>query len=180
MASEFDELEEYIMADMRRTYTDTVIDHAMYPRNVGSMSNADGFGSVTGPCGDTMEIYLKVRDDRIINTSFRTDGCGPSIASGSMVTELVKGRSIIDAQKVKQDDILDALQGKIKIKNLPDNCKMVRCQYNLSYDAWDLLVEHGSFPNIKEGCMYPRQHVEWESTVSKKGRGKRFKVNQDG
>ncbi|TEU02680.1 MAG: iron-sulfur cluster assembly scaffold protein, partial [Dehalococcoidia bacterium] len=53
MASEFDELEEYVTAEMRSTYTDTVIDHAMNPRNVGSIPNADGFARVTGPCGDT-------------------------------------------------------------------------------------------------------------------------------
>ena len=59
MTPEFDKLEEYVMADMRSTYTETVIDHAMNPRNVGSIQDADGFASITGPCGDTMEIWLK-------------------------------------------------------------------------------------------------------------------------
>jgi len=111
MASEFDELEEYIMADMRRTYTDTVIDHAMYPRNVGSISNADGFGSVTGPCGDTMEIWIRVKEGKIINATFWTDGCGTSIAAGSMVTELAGGVTAIEALRITQQDVLDALGG---------------------------------------------------------------------
>ena len=111
MASEFDEIQEYIMADMRRTYTDTVIDHAMYPRNVGSMSNADGFGSVTGPCGDTMEIWLRVKEGKVINATFWTDGCGTSIAAGSMVTELTKGMRATEALGITQQEVLDALGG---------------------------------------------------------------------
>jgi len=111
MASEFDELEEYIMADMRRTYTDTVIDHATYPRNVGSMSNADGFGSVTGPCGDTMEIWLMVKEGKIVKATFWTDGCGTSIAAGSMVTELAEGVTAIEALRITQQEVLDALGG---------------------------------------------------------------------
>lgn len=111
MASEFDQLEEYIMADMRRTYTETVIDHAMNPRNVGSMPDADGFGSVTGPCGDTMEIWLRVRDGTVVNATFWTDGCGATIAAGSMITALAKGKDITDAMKITQQNVLDALGG---------------------------------------------------------------------
>jgi len=111
MTSEFDELQELIMADMRKFYTETVIDHTMNPRNMGDMKNADGFGRVTGPCGDTMEIWLKVRNDIVADATFLTDGCGTSIASGSMVTELVRGKSIPEAQQVTQQDILSALGG---------------------------------------------------------------------
>jgi nitrogen fixation NifU-like protein len=111
MASEFDEIQEHIMADMRRTYTDTVIDHAMYPRNAGSMSNADGFGSVTGPCGDTMEIWLRVKEGKVVNATFWTDGCGTSIAAGSMVTELAEGVTAIEALRITQQEVLDALGG---------------------------------------------------------------------
>ncbi len=99
------------MADMRKVYTETVIDRTMNPRNVGDMENADGFGRVTGFCGDTMEIWLKVRDGIVAEATFLTDGCGASIASGSMVTELVRGKSIPQAQKVTQQDILNALGG---------------------------------------------------------------------
>ena len=111
MASEFNELQELVMADMRNVYSETVIDHAMNPKNVGDMGNADGFGRVTGSCGDTMEIWLKVRNGIIADAIFLTDGCGTSIASGSMVTELVKGKSIPQAQKVTQQGVLDALGG---------------------------------------------------------------------
>jgi nitrogen fixation NifU-like protein len=89
----------------------------MNPRNLGIMQEADGFARVTGTCGDTMEIWLKVDGNTIINASFTTDGCGTSIASGSMVTEMAKGKSIGDAQRIGQQDVLDALGG------LPDESK---------------------------------------------------------
>jgi len=111
MASEFDEIQEHIMDDMRRTFTDTVIDHAMNPRNAGSMPNADGFGSVTGPCGDTMEIWLRVKEGKVVNATFWTDGCGTSIAAGSMVTELAKGMRATEALGITQQEVLDALGG---------------------------------------------------------------------
>ena len=111
MTSEFDDLEKLVLDDMRSTYTERVIDHAMNPRNVGSISDADGFASVTGPCGDTIQIWLKLRGNEIAEATFRTDGCGTSIASGSMVTELAKGRTIHEALRVTQKDVLDALGG---------------------------------------------------------------------
>ena len=109
MTSDFDELEELVMADMREHYSEKVIEHFLNPRNVGEIQNADGFGKVIGSCGDTMEIYLKIKDDRLINASFLTDGCGASIACGSMVTEMAKGKSILEAQKITQQDVLNAL-----------------------------------------------------------------------
>jgi len=115
MAEEFDdpfkELEQSVMEDMKRVYSEKTIDHFLKPRNLGEIPAPDGFGRIIGPCGDTMEIYLKVRDAKVINASFRTDGCGPSIASGSMVTELAKGKSVLEAQKITQQDVLDALGG---------------------------------------------------------------------
>ena len=111
MASEFDELQELIKADMRKVYSETTIDHAMNPRNVGIMEDADGFGKVTGSCGDNMEIWLKVNNGTVADATFMTDGCGTSIASGSMVTEMAKGKSISEAQKTTQRDVLDALGG---------------------------------------------------------------------
>ena len=111
MSTEFEELQELILADARNIYSETVIDYAMKPRNVGVMRGADGFTRVTGPCGDTMEIWLKVNGDTIINASFMTDGCGTTIAAGSMVTELAKGKSAGEAQKIDQQDVLAALGG---------------------------------------------------------------------
>ena len=65
MASSYQELEELVREEMRKIYTEATIDHAMNPRNMGGMENADGFGKVTGPCGDTMEIWLKIKNNTV-------------------------------------------------------------------------------------------------------------------
>jgi len=111
MTSSWEQFEELIKQEMRKVYSETVIDHSMDPRNVGDLDDADGFAKVTGPCGDTMEIWLKIKNGTIADASFLTDGCGTSIASGSMVTEMAKGKSIGEAQKIGQQDVLDALGG---------------------------------------------------------------------
>ena len=111
MASEFDEFQKLIMADMRKVYSETTIDHIINPRNLGDMADASGFGRVTGSCGDTIEIWLKVKNGIIADATFLTDGCATSIASGSMATELAKGRSIPEALKISQQDVLKALGG---------------------------------------------------------------------
>ena len=111
MGTQFDELEKQIMAEMRQVYTAAVIDHAMNPRNVGSIPSADGLGSVTGSCGDTMEIWLKVDGGKIADATFWTDGCGTTIACGSMVTEMVKGRSVAEALAINQNELLKVLGG---------------------------------------------------------------------
>ena len=111
MSSEPDDLRAIAMADARKIYSETVIDHAMNPMNLGTMDNFDGFARITGPCGDTMEVWLKVNNDTITNINFMTDGCGTSLASGSMMTELVKGRSISVAIRICQQDVLEALEG---------------------------------------------------------------------
>jgi nitrogen fixation NifU-like protein len=115
MAQEFDdafkEVEQSVMAEMKKVYSEKTIDHFLNPRNLGEIPAPDGFGRVTGSCGDTMEIYLKVRDGRVMNASFWTDGCGTSIASGSMVTEMAKRMDISEAQRISQYDVLAALGG---------------------------------------------------------------------
>jgi len=115
MAQEFDdsfkELEQSVMEDMKGVYSEKTIDHFLNPRNLGEIPAPDGFGRVTGSCGDTMEIHLRVNSDKIVNTTFWTDGCGPSIASGSMVTEMAKGRNVSEAQRISQHDVLAALGG---------------------------------------------------------------------
>jgi nitrogen fixation NifU-like protein len=111
MASSWQKFEELIKQEMRKTYSEAVVEHSMDPRNLGELEDANGFARVTGPCGDTMSMWLKVNGGIIINASFLTDGCGTTIASGSMVTEMVKGKSISEAQKTTQRDVLDALGG---------------------------------------------------------------------
>ena len=111
MTSTWEQFEELIKAQMRKIYSETVIDHAMNPRNLGDMEDADGFARVTGPCGDTMEIWLRAKNGNLIDATFLTDGCGTSVASGSMVTEMAKGKNVTEAQKISQQDVLTALDG---------------------------------------------------------------------
>jgi len=107
----FKELEQAVVEDMKKVYSEKTIDHFLNPRNLAEIPAPDGFARVTGPCGDTMEICLKVRDGRVTDASFWTDGCGPSIASGSVVTEMAKGTNIGEAQRISQHDVLAALDG---------------------------------------------------------------------
>jgi len=111
MTDEFDELEKQIMAAMKEIYTETVIDHAMNPRNAGGIAHADGFGRITGPCGDTMEIWLRVNSGTIVDSTFSTDGCSATIACGSIATEMIKGKDVAKALAISQNDILKALGG---------------------------------------------------------------------
>ena len=111
MSATWEQFEELIKEEMRKVYSEIAIGHAMDPRNVGNMESADGFAKITGPCGDTMEVWLKVSNETIIEATFMTDGCGTSIASGSMVTEMAKEKSIIEARKIDQQDVLSALDG---------------------------------------------------------------------
>ena len=81
-------------------YTDIVMDHFMNPRNVGSIENADGVGEVgNAKCGDIMKMYLKIKDNKIEDVKFETFGCGSAIASSSMATEMIKGKTIEEARR---------------------------------------------------------------------------------
>jgi nitrogen fixation NifU-like protein len=111
VSSSWEEFEELIKQEMRKIYSEAAIEHSMNPKNLGELEDADGFAKMTGTCGDTMNIWLKVKDGTIARVTFLTDGCGTSIASGSMVTELAKGKSIAEAQKISQRNVLDALGG---------------------------------------------------------------------
>jgi len=111
MTSAWEQFETLIREEMRKTYSEITIDHAMNPRNVGDMADANGFAKVTGPCGDSMEIRLKVNNDTIVGATFMTDGCGTTIASGSIVTEMAKEKNIIEARKISSQDVLNALGG---------------------------------------------------------------------
>ena len=106
-----DRLESDIMEQMQRTYSEIAIDHAMNPRNIGRIEGANGHARFTGPCGDTMEIFLRIQNNVITQAVFMTDGCGTSIASGSIVTELAKGKRIQEAYRISRRDVLDALGG---------------------------------------------------------------------
>ncbi len=106
-----DQIEAEIMDQMRRTYSETVIDYAMNPRNMGKIEGADGRACLTGDCGDTMEIFIKVENDIITAATFRTDGCGTSVASGSMATEMVRGKPVQEAYHISRQGVLKSLGG---------------------------------------------------------------------
>jgi nitrogen fixation protein NifU and related proteins len=105
------EIQRMIIEDARRKYSETVVDHWMHPRHPYAMDHADGHARVKGPCGDTMEIFLRVRDDKIEEASFVTDGCITSIAAGSMAVEMAGGIDLAAARALSEDDILDTLGG---------------------------------------------------------------------
>jgi nitrogen fixation NifU-like protein len=111
MSSSWDKFVELVREKMLENYSEAVVEHSMNPRNLGDMADADGFAKITGTCGDTMQLWLKLKGDTIVQTSFLTDGCGTSIASGSMVTELARGKKFSQAQRISQQDVLDALGG---------------------------------------------------------------------
>jgi nitrogen fixation NifU-like protein len=93
-------------------YSEKVIELFMNPKNAGRMDNPDGVGQVGNPqCGDIMKIYIKVKDDRIEDISFETFGCASAIASSSMVTEMVKGKTLDEALKVSNKDVMEELGG---------------------------------------------------------------------
>ncbi len=98
-------------------YSEKVIDHYKNPRNVGEIENADGVGLVGNPtCGDMMQITIKVHKEQIEDIKFKTFGCGAAIATSSMVTELVKGKTIEQALLVTNQDVADALDGLPPVK----------------------------------------------------------------
>ncbi|BCV21890.1 Fe-S cluster assembly scaffold protein NifU [Moorella sp. Hama-1] len=93
-------------------YTEKVMDHFTNPRNVGEIENPDGVGQVGNPvCGDIMRLYIKVDDGIIKDVKFKTFGCGAAIATSSMVTEMVKGKTLDEALKISNAAVAEALDG---------------------------------------------------------------------
>ena len=93
-------------------YTKTLLEHFRNPKNVGIIRDADGVGRVTSPvCGDIMELYIKVKDERIVDVKFQTFGCAAAIASSSVLTELIKGKTIKEALEITNKRIIDTLGG---------------------------------------------------------------------
>jgi nitrogen fixation NifU-like protein len=93
-------------------YSDIVMDHFMNPRNMGEIENADAVGEVGNPaCGDVMKLYLKIEDGKIVDAKFKTFGCGAAIASSSITTEMIKGKTIEEALKISNEAVAEALGG---------------------------------------------------------------------
>ena len=98
-------------------YSDKVMDHFMHPRTVGEIKDPDGIGKVGNPiCGDIMEMYIKVKDNVITDIKFKTFGCGAAIATSSMATEMIKGKTIEEALKLTNKAVAEALEGLPAIK----------------------------------------------------------------
>jgi nitrogen fixation NifU-like protein len=114
-------------------YTQKVIEHFQSPQNVGEIKDADGIGTVGNPsCGDIMKMYIKVKDNVIVDIKFQTFGCGAAIATSSITTEMVKGKTIEEAIKLTRNDVADALGGLPPIK--------MHCS-NLATDALSAAIE---------------------------------------
>ena len=98
-------------------YSEKVMEHFSNPRNVGEIKDADGIGEVGNPkCGDIMKMYIKVENDIITDVKFKTFGCGAAIATSSMATELIKGKSIQEALQLTNKAVMDALDGLPPVK----------------------------------------------------------------
>jgi nitrogen fixation NifU-like protein len=106
-----DGLQNRIIRDMKKVYSKKVMELWENPQNAGSLDHPDGYGQVTGPCGDTMQIWLRVTADVITEATFWTDGCGTSVVCASMVTTMAKGKTLEQAARIDQQSVLDELGG---------------------------------------------------------------------
>lgn len=98
-------------------YSEKVMDHFMNPRNVGEIENADGVGQVgNAKCGDIMKMYLKIENDIIVDAKFKTFGCGAAVATSSMATELVVGKTVEEALQITNKAVAEALDGLPPVK----------------------------------------------------------------
>ena len=139
-------------------YTETVMDHFTHPRNVGEIPDADGVGELgIAKCGDIMKMYLKIKDDRIEDVKFETFGCGSAIASSSMATELIKGKTIEEALAVTNKQVVDALGGlpayKLHCSVLAE--ESIKAAVKNYYDRNNLPYDHSKFPDCEHcegGC----------------------------
>ena len=139
-------------------YTETVMDHFPHPRNVGEIPDADGVGEVgNAKCGDIMKMYLKSKDDRIEDVKFETFGCGSAIASSSMATELIKGKTIEEALAVTNKQVVDALGGlpayKLHCSVLAE--ESIKAAVKNYYDRNNIPYDHSKFPDCEHcegGC----------------------------
>ena len=105
------DLQVQIIQDMAKIYSPRVMDLWQNPQNAGSLDSPHGYGQITGPCGDTMQIWVRVAGDVIVDATFWTDGCGTSIVCGSIVTIMAKGRTLEQAAGIDQQAVLDELGG---------------------------------------------------------------------
>ena len=106
-----EELQRKIEYEEEETYSKVVIREYRNPSNFGVIENPDAFGEVKGPCGDTMKISLRIEDRKIRDACFWTDGCGATIACGSMLTKMMKGETLEEAADITSEKLINALGG---------------------------------------------------------------------
>ena len=136
-------------------YTETVMDHFMHPRNVGEIENADGVGQVgNAKCGDIMKMYLKIKGNKIDDVKFETFGCGSAIASSSIATEMIKGKTIDEALAVTNRQVVDALGGlpahKLHCSVLAE--ESIKSAIKDYYDRHGIEYDHSKFPEDCGSC----------------------------
>lgn len=128
------------MGTFNTQYSEKVMEHFRNPRNVGDIPDADGIGNVgNAVCGDIMRLYIKVKDNIITDAKFKTFGCGAAIATSSMVTELVKGKTVDEALKISNRAVAEALGGLPPIKM---HCSLL-AEEALKSAIDDYLKKHG-------------------------------------
>jgi nitrogen fixation protein NifU and related proteins len=107
----WEQLQEEIIEDARKVYPEPVIERWLNPTNFGKIQNPQGYAKVGANCGDVIEVSLRIINDRILDAKFMTEGCGPTLAAGSMATELALGRTVREASKINQQMIIETLGG---------------------------------------------------------------------
>ena len=139
-------------------YTDTVMDHFMHPRNVGEIANPSGVGEVgNAKCGDIMKMYLDIENNVIKDVKFETFGCGSAIASSSMATEMIKGKTVEEALAISNKDVVDALGGlpahKLHCSVLAEEA--IKSAVKDYYDRNGIPYDHSQFPDCEscESCL---------------------------
>ncbi len=107
-------------------YNPTILEHFKNPKNQGEISNPDGVGKAGNPvCGDVMQVFIKVKDGRIEDIKFQTLGCGVAIAASSVLTEIVKGKTVDEAAKITKADIIEELGGQKKVPPEKIHCSLL-------------------------------------------------------
>ena len=134
-------------------YSEKVMDHFMNPRNVGEIENASGVGQVGNmKCGDIMKVYLQIEDGKIVDAKFKTFGCGAAVATSSMATEMVKGKTIEEAMKLTNKAVMEALDGLPPVKV---HCSLL-AEEAVHAALWDYAQKH----HIEiEGLKKPKSDI---------------------
>ena len=152
MTTAWEKFQEQIMSRMEEIYSKTAIDYMMNPRNLGHIPDSDVHASVSGVCGDNMEMWLRIKDEKVENASFCTNGCGATIACGSMATELAKGKTLGEALAIGADIIVKKLGG------LPDD--HIHCAGLASLTLKKAIITYINRPEITQSRTNKKQTLK--------------------